>query len=686
MAMQKPCVLLGLLVALGLAPPATAQVCQPGPTALVLSGGGAKGVAHIGVLLALDSAGIRPDLVVGTSMGAIIGGMYASGYSARQIDSMARALPLTDLFSSARPRAPLAWGGRLPVVLWARGEQGFALQTAAVDESRANAVLNASMLRGNLLARGNFDSLPIPFRAVATDLLAWEPVVLGQGDLAQAVRASIAIPIVFSPERIGGQVLVDGGLTANLPVGVARDLGARRVFMSDVTTRRLASDSISGEDPLEVADRLFSVLFEQPPPVVGPEDLLIRPEVRDFGNLDFTPERVAELIAIGRATAEAALRQLPCRPTTVPIRATQLPSRVSGLRTARIEETPLLQQLLNVQVAQDLDLPALTRQVLALRDSDLYRSIWLHPTGNRDSVQLVPAARRLPRRLTGVGLSYDNELGGQVWLGGVERRGRSGDIELSAVLTLAQFHREAEVGARLFTGLTRFAVTPKVQLFLTNDVIRKFEVPGVEDTRDEIPEARFRAGLERPFGNGWHVTVAAEPVTWKVRGIDRNWALGGRVIVVRRREPETRRVFADLQWNTTWLRGEGEAAVRASIGRLVMEPRLRAAWGRDLPAHQGFVLGGDEGFPGLQRYELRGDREVAATLQTTFRVAGPLDLRLLVAAGRIATGGSLLEGEDWRTGARVGVGVETPIGPIHFETGWGTGGRKASLVRIGRWF
>ncbi|MCL4865741.1 MAG: hypothetical protein KJZ47_07590, partial [Gemmatimonadales bacterium] len=81
-----------------------------------------------------------------------------------------------------------------------------------------------------------------------------------------------------------------------------------------------------------------------------------------------------------------------------------------------------------------------------------------------------------------------------------------------------------------------------------------------------------------------------------------------------------------------------------------------------------------------------GPRAPPATLQTTFRVAGPLDLRLLVAAGRIATGGSLLEGEDWRTGARVGVGVETPIGPIHFETGWGTGGRKASLVRIGRWF
>ncbi|MDZ4675181.1 MAG: patatin-like phospholipase family protein, partial [Gemmatimonadota bacterium] len=598
----------------------------------------------------------------------------------------ARALPLTDLFSSARPRAPLAWGGRLPVVLWAMGEQGFALQTASVDEPRANAILNAAMLRGNLLARGNFDSLPIPFRAVATDLLAWQTVVLGEGDLAQAVRASIAIPIVFSPERIGGRVLVDGGLTANLPVGVARDLGARRVLVSDVTSRRSDADSISGEDPLEVADRLFGVLFEQPRPLLGPEDLLVRPEVREFGNLDFTPDRVAELIAIGRAAGAAALQTRSCIPVPAVLRPTQLPRRVTGLRTARVEETPLLQRLLNVQAAQDLDLPALTAQVLGLRDSDLYRSVWLHPTGNRDSVQLIPAARRLPHRLTGVGLSYDNELGGQVWLGGIERRGRAGDIELSALLTLARFHREAEVGARLFTGLTRFAVTPKAQLVFSNDVIRKFELPGVEDTRNEVPEIRLQVGLERPFANGWHLTVAAEPLTWKQRGIDRNWALGGRVVLVRRREPEVRRVFADLQWNTEYVRGEAEAALRASAGRLVVEPRLRAAWGRDLPPHHSFVLGGNEGFPGLQRYELRGDREAVVSVQSTYRVAGPLDLRLQVAAGRIASGGSLLGDLDWRAGARVGVGVETPIGPIHFETGWGSGGRKASLVRIGRWF
>ena len=97
---------------------AQAQTCGPGPTGLVLSGGGAKGLAHIGVLQSLERAGIRPDLIVGTSMGAVVGALAASGYTAAELDSIARTLPLADVFRAQEPRGPGAWGPLLPLVLW----------------------------------------------------------------------------------------------------------------------------------------------------------------------------------------------------------------------------------------------------------------------------------------------------------------------------------------------------------------------------------------------------------------------------------------------------------------------------------------------------------------------------------------------------------------------------------------
>src|SRR3954464_12485395 len=148
--------LLFLFAVLATASPTAAQTCRSQRTALVLSGGGAKGLAHIGVLRVLDSLGVRPDLVVGSSMGAIIGGMYASGYSAREIDSLARSLPISDFFRTYQPRAPRSLGPLQPLLIWEQGERHLNLQSAAVAQREVNALVNGAMLRGNLLARGDF--------------------------------------------------------------------------------------------------------------------------------------------------------------------------------------------------------------------------------------------------------------------------------------------------------------------------------------------------------------------------------------------------------------------------------------------------------------------------------------------------------------------------------------------------
>src|SRR3954449_1748395 len=135
------------LISAGTLPRLAAQQCRPPRTALVLSGGGAKGIAHIGVLRVLDSLGVRPDLVVGTSMGAVVGALYASGYSGRELDSLARVTPIASLFRTYQPLAPRSLGVLQPLVLWEQGPRGFAIQTAAVVEAEANALVNAALLR-----------------------------------------------------------------------------------------------------------------------------------------------------------------------------------------------------------------------------------------------------------------------------------------------------------------------------------------------------------------------------------------------------------------------------------------------------------------------------------------------------------------------------------------------------------
>lgn len=665
--------------------PATAQSCESGPVALVLSGGGAKGMAHIGVLKTLDSLDIKPDLIVGTSMGAIVGGMYASGLSAIQIDSISKALPITGIFEAARPEASAAWGNRLPLVQWVQGEQGLVLQAGGADERQANAILNATLLAGNLRARGNFDSLPIPFRAVATDLREWQPVIIGSGDLAQAVRASMAIPVVFPPERIGDKVLVDGGLTANIPIGIARSLGATRLIVSDVTEKP-ALDSILTDGTLDVVNRLFEVLFEQAIESLGPGDRLIRPDVDGFKSLDFTPIRLAELVELGRGAADSTLQGFCIAGNGRRGAAASIPRRHGGIRLRDPDEGVLLERFLGISPGLPLDSLALIQGLLELRRSDLYRSLWLQPTGAGDSVQFTPVIRRAPRRTAGVGLAYDSDLGGQVWFGIEERVGPADAVGLSGLLALARFRRELEFAGRLTTGISRYSFQPTARIGFYNTVIRKFPTPDVEDTREDVEELRLFLGLERPLPNNWRLNVGVEPSLFQITDAGSQEALAASLRIGKETPNLPRQVLAAAEWTTEWRRAEVELATRFTIGRYSAEPRGRIGWGDDLPIHRAFVFGGDDGFPGLTRQVTRGDRETLLSLQSSYRLAGPVSARLLLATGRSSNGGALFDDDNWRAGARAGFGIESLLGPILFEFGWADGGETATWVRLGRWF
>lgn len=674
---------------LAAAPPLDAQQCHAPRTALVLSGGGAKGIAHIGVLRVLDSLGIRPDLVVGTSMGAVVGALYASGYTGRELDSLARIVPLAALFRTYQPLAPRSLGTLQPLVLWEQGDRGFSLQSASVVEAEANALVNAAMLRGNLLARGDFDSLPIPFRAVATDLAHREPVVMKSGDLAQAVRASAAVPLLFAPERRDGQFLTDGGLSANIPIAVARDAGAERVIAVDATEH--PRDSVEAYSPLLVADRLVQFLFQQRPDPLRRGDLLIRPYVDGFTSLNFSLRNIERLIARGVAAADSVLPRLKCRSDGDPRPTRSLPTRLTRVTidSANASERLALTRLLGLGVGKHdtLDFDLLLQRVRSLATtSEAYESVWLNPTGAGDSVDLDLALKRSARRVAGLGLAYDNELGGRMWAGLVDRRFLNRAIEGSGALFLGELRRELALGLRRNYQVGRQLFNPTVTVRLANEDVRRFDGDGEEIASAETREGVGFAGIERPLAPGWDFALGAEARTWDEPGRQNKSTLGGIARATGATRQRGRVLLAEAEWTGMYQRATFDGTLTAKVGRVRIQPRLLLGWGDGLPLQLGFPLGGEDGFPGYHIGERRGDREAMGSLLFIVPLKGPLLGRLQLATGGTDASSATFPGGGWTAGVRAGVGAETPVGPVRFEYGVALRGRTAFLVRLGRWF
>jgi len=668
-----------------LAGPARAQSCPPGPTALVLSGGGAKGLAHIGVLRILDSLAIRPDLVVGSSMGAIIGAMYASGYTGREIDSLARSLPISDLFRTYQPRGARSWGPVQPLLLWEQGERGFVLQSASVAESEVNALVNGAMLRGNLLARGNFDSLPIPFRAVATDLSNRSVVVLSSGDLARAVRASFAIPLIFTPESLDGRILTDGGLAANIPITVARNAGAERVIVSDATER--PADSLDLYSPIVLADRLLGFLFQQAQDTLRPGDVLVRPAVEGFTSLNFSSANVDVLIHRGSIAAETTLVRNLCLPRGPAETARPLPQLITSysIESRNHSERLSLERLLGLGVDDSLDVSLLKGRVRHLAQVDAYQAVWLSPRGSGDSVSFHISARRSPRRLAGLGLAYDSELGGQMWLGAVDRRTFNLALEGSTTLFLGEFRKGWILGLRRNYQLGRQLMRPAVTAQLATESVRQFTPEGDELDPAKTREAVGFAGVERDFPHGWKAALGLLGHASHEPDQDHS-TLGGSVRISKEDRAGLELARTSVRWTSAYRRVHVRGEVHGKIGPIRIRPQLRLGWGDQLPIQLGFPLGGDEGFPGLHIGELRGDRELMVDALITYPIKGPLVGRVQLAVGRSAFSGPLISDSDWVAGARIGLGADTPVGPVRLEYGAVDQGRGVFFIRLGRWF
>ncbi|HUX73653.1 MAG TPA: patatin-like phospholipase family protein [Steroidobacteraceae bacterium] len=281
---------------------------------LVLSGGGARGLAHVGVLKVLEELRVPIDCIAGTSMGAIVGGLYASGMSAAQIEAAVRTVDWQESFRDRLPRRELAFRRKqddrnflvpLPIGL----KHGrFLFPTGLIQGQKLQATLRRMTLRYD--DTGSFDDLPTPFRAVATDLETGKTVILDRGDLALAMRASMSAPGVFAPVEEHGRLLVDGGLTDNLPVDVARAMGADVLIVVDVTFALQPRQRLTSA--LAISNQTLAILVrrnaEQQKATLGPRDVLIEPDLGGTGSADFSV--AAQMIERGEQAARALRAKL----------------------------------------------------------------------------------------------------------------------------------------------------------------------------------------------------------------------------------------------------------------------------------------------------------------------------------------------------------------------------------------
>jgi NTE family protein len=304
-----------------LAAPAEGPASQPGQAAatqrpkicLVLSGGGARGAAHVGVIKVLEEYRVPIDCIAGTSMGSLVGGAYATGMSVADMERINASMSVEMLFKEKPPRQELAMRRKADDYNnYFSPEIGTASGKAAVGKGVVSGVQLETVLRELARVQGyhRFDALPIPFRAVATDLVTGKEVVFKEGELANVMRASMSVPGAVAPAEYNGMMLVDGMLTSNLPVSAARAMGADIVIAVNVGTPLLKREQLNSI--FGVAGQMLSILTEQNVQAslasLKPTDILISPELGDFSTSDF--DHLSAITPLGEAAARKVAEQL----------------------------------------------------------------------------------------------------------------------------------------------------------------------------------------------------------------------------------------------------------------------------------------------------------------------------------------------------------------------------------------
>lgn len=708
---------------------------------LVLSGGAARGLAHIGVLKALDEQGIHVDAIAGTSMGAVIGGLYAAGYTPRELEKLALGLDWKQALSDSPPRVDVPFRRKqddrdflVKQKLSFRDDGTLGLPLGAIQGQ------NLSMLLESLLVHTSdtrdFDQLAIPFRAVATDISTGEKVVFSKGHLPQAIRASMSIPAVFAPVEVNGKLLVDGGMVDNIPVDVARQMGVDVVIVVDI-----GNPLADRKQLLTVVDMLNQSVTlmtrknsEAQLATLKSSDILVQPPLSGYSSTDFG--RVPQLIDAGyRATRILAPRLAALRKTADAEAVALNEAREPGERQPVIDRIEVennskvsddvIRHYIRQPLGAHLDLERLQRDMSTLYGLDYfdqvqYRVVRNKPDkdGKAGNVLVIHAyGKRSGTDYLRLGLSLSDDLrgdstfnvGGSYRMNGINRLGAEWLTRLQIgdrQELYSEFYQPLDVGSRYFVAPYLFNEAQNVEATDDDDPIAEYRLErygyGLNLGRQIANNGEFRFGVAQAFGKAdvrvgeqdlpnYHFNEGYAQLQYSfdtVYNVD--FPREGENIQTSFREhtPSLGDDDRYRQWEfrldkalssgpNTWVLGGG-------YGRTLDDANVVVS---------SFLLGGARQLSGFRQDAIAGQNyslgRVIYYRRMTERSFLPLDFPFYL-------GGSLERGRVWNndnsydTGyinaGSILMGFETPLGPLSFSYGLNDASEQAVYINLGRNF
>ena len=733
--------LAALLLAAGLAAPTAFAEDQPCASddparpsiALVLSGGGALGIAHVGAIQELEARGIRPDCVVGTSMGAVIGGLYASGLSGADLEDVTGKVDWAGIFSPQPDRDKLTFRQKQQeadfpgTASLGVSPSGILLPAGAVSDQTLMKELREHTPAGARL--DSFNTLPIPYRAVATDIATGEAVVLGSGELPMAMRASMSVPGVFPAVQLDGRLLVDGGLSANVPVDIARDLGADIVIAVWTPTELMAQDKINSAVSVLAQTVSLLILANERVAIeslVPGRDIIAKVDTAGFGPAAFD-ERDA-LIAAGRT----AISQQPAQVASLaegraPIAYASVletdPPIVSFLRienNSRLDQSLIESKLLDLmgKPANSENIDEALDRVYALGPFERVDYVFEEENGLTGLRVRAEDSRPNAGRVR-LGLTVENDFNTESDAAvSLDFRSPALDpygSEIQLRATIGDFNEVAGEYFRLLDPRQHWFAAARGEI--RNQPINIFSPRGFKEAGYDLTYGVIGLDTGYQFGNIGEVRIGAEFGTGRAKLNEGTAPIStvdidiGRIIASGAYDTlddpffprKGVRAGARYVQGLTALGDNGDfqtvsantlAAISRGENTFLASLSAGQRLGGNAPLDALYRVGGLFSLSGYRKEELAGENFLTSQLIYRRQLLGgpeqifgvPLFAGGSLELGDVWQAGDSLDTDNLRFGGSVFVAADTAFGPVYLAFGRSEGGRQSAYLLIGRTF